>query len=200
MVIALREMKGRQTRGVSSKRIGGADVHCFHSWSRTCWQLLRYGLVGAANTLIEVLILNVLLWCFPTSHVQTLVVYNSLAYSGGAASSFFLNKYWTFGRKQRPTGKEVGRFVISMFLELLSSNGLVWLIGNALHPFIANAILWGNASKLLAVAGNAVLSYLIMRFWIFASRSHNRPKQRATSTRQSLDRRETHSLPKRKRC
>jgi hypothetical protein len=91
-----------------------------------------------------------------------------------------LNKYWTFGRKQRPTGKEVGRFVISMFLELLSSNGLMWLIGNALHLFIANAMVWGNASKLLAVAGNAVLSYLIMRFWIFASGSHNRPKQRAT--------------------
>ena len=172
-------MKERQIRGVSSKSINDTDVHRFHDWSSTCWQWLRYCLVGAANTLIDVLILNVLLWRFPTSNVQTLVVYNSLAYSGGAASSFFLNKYWTFGRKQRPTSKEVGRFVISMFLELLSSNGLVWLIGNALHPFIANAILWGDASKLLAVAGNAVLSYLVMRFWIFASGSHQHSKQRA---------------------
>jgi hypothetical protein len=55
----------------------------------------------------------------------------------------------------------------------------VWLIGNALHPFIANAMLWGNATKLLAVAANAVLSYFIMRFWVFASGSQNRPKQRA---------------------
>jgi putative flippase GtrA len=176
----LREMKEKQIRGVSSKSMDDTDVHRFHGRSRTYWQWLRYCLVGAANTLIEVLILNVLLWRFPTGHVQTLVVYNALAYSGGAASSFFLNKYWTFGRKQRPTSKEVGRFVISMVLELLSSNGLVWLIGNALHSYITNAMLWGNASKLLAVAGNAVLSYLIMRFWIFASGSHQRPKQRAT--------------------
>jgi hypothetical protein len=35
---------------------------------------------------------------------------------------------------------------------------------------------WGNASKLLAVAANAVLSYLIMRFWIFASGTQDRPK------------------------
>jgi len=199
-IIALREMKERQTQAVSSQSINSTAVHRFHGWSSTCRQWLRYCLVGAANTLIDVLILSVMLWRFPPSNVQTLVVYNALAYTGGAASSFFLNKYWTFGRKQRPTSKEVGRFVISMFLELLSSNGLVWLIGNALHPFIANALVWGNASKLLAVAGNAMLSYLIMRFWIFASRSHNRPKQRAPSTRQSLDRRETHSLPTRKRC
>jgi putative flippase GtrA len=133
--------------------------------------------VGAVNTLIDVLILSVLLWRFPTNTVQTLVVYNSLAYIGGAASSFFLNKYWTFRRWQRPTSREAGRFVISMCLELLYSNGLLWLIGNALHPFIANAILWGNATKLLAVAGNAVLSYFIMRFWVFASGSQNRPKK-----------------------
>jgi putative flippase GtrA len=183
----LREMKERQIRGVSSKSIDDTNVHRFHGWSRTYWQWLRYCLVGAANTLIEMLILNALLWRFPTGHVQTLVVYNALAYSGGAAGSFFLNKYWTFGRKQRPTSKEVGRFVISVLLELLSSNGLVWLIGNALHPLIANVMVWGNASKLLAVAGNAVLSYLIMRFWIFASGAHQRPKQRATISRQTRE-------------
>ena len=169
-------MKERQSRGVASKWVHGAEAHCLHSWSNTFWQWLRYCLVGAVNTLIDVLILSVLLWRFPTNTVQTLVVYNSLAYIGGAASSFFLNKYWTFRRWQRPTSREVGRFVINMCLELLSSNGLVWLIGNALHPFITNAMLWGNATKLLAVAGNAVLSYFIMRFWVFASGPQNRPK------------------------
>ena len=75
---------------------------------------------------LDVLILSVLLWRFPTNSVQTLVVYNSLAYTGGVASSLFLNKYWTFGCKQRMTSKEVGRFVISMSLEILSSSWLVW--------------------------------------------------------------------------
>ena len=176
----MRELKEKKKHGVSPKGIDGADVHYFQGWSGTFWQWLRYCLVGAANTLIDVLILSVLLWRFPTTQVQLLVIYNSLAYTGGAASSFFLNKYWTFGRKQRPTSKEVGRFVISMSLELLWSNGLVWLIGNALHPFLANAMVWGNASKLLAVAANTILSYLIMRFWVFASGSRHRPEQRAT--------------------
>jgi hypothetical protein len=62
---------------------------------------------------------------------------------------------------------------------LATNKPVIPLVGNTLHPCIANAMVWGNASKLLAVAGNAVLSYLIMRFWIFASGSHHRPKQRA---------------------
>jgi putative flippase GtrA len=180
MIVILRARKERQIQAVSSKKISDAHIHHYNSWSSLFWQWLCYCLVGVANTLIDVLILNILLWRFPTTQVQLLVIYNSLAYIAGAASSFFLNKYWTFGRKQRPTSKEVGRFVISMFLEILSSNGLVWLIGNALHPLIANAMVWGNASKLLAVAANAVLSYLVMRFWIFASGSHHRSEQLAT--------------------
>jgi putative flippase GtrA len=135
----------------------------------TCWQFLRYCLVGGVNTIIDVSVLNALLWRFPTHNVQLLVAYNSVAYASGAVSSFFLNKYWTFQHKQRPTRREAGRFLLSVALELVSSNGLLWLAGMALSPFIPNVTVWGNASKLLAVAVGAVLSYLIMRFWIFAS-------------------------------
>ena len=180
VVVILREIKERQIQAVSSKKISHAHIHRYNSWSSLFWQWFRYCLVGVANTLIDVLVLNILLWRFPTTQVQILVIYNSLAYIAGATSSFFLNKYWTFGREQRPTSQEVGRFLLSMSLEILSSNGLLWLIGNVLHPFLANAMVWGNASKLLAVALNTVLSYLIMRFWIFPSGSHNRLKQQAT--------------------
>lgn len=144
------------------------------SMSSTFQQFLRYCLVGGVNTLIDVLVLGVLLWRFPTHNVQFLVVENSLAYASGAVSSFCLNKYWTFQRMQRPTRREAGRFLLSVALEIVSSNGLLWLAGMALSPFMANVTVWGNASKLLTVIANAVLSYLLMRFWIFASGTPDR--------------------------
>jgi len=49
----------------------------------------------------------------------------------------------------------------------------VWLAGKALQPLIANPTLWGNASKLVAVVGGAVLSYSFMRCWAFAGRSQD---------------------------
>jgi putative flippase GtrA len=173
--LALLETKDRQTPGTSST----ADTDMYHSRARssTIWQFLRYCLVGSANTLLGLLVLNVLLWGFPTKNVLILVVYNSVAYSGGAVTSFFLNKYWTFRRKQRTTRREVVRFSTILALEILYSNGLVWLAGKALQPLITNPTLWGNASKLVAVACGAVLSYAFMRFWTFAGRSQDQPKQ-----------------------
>ncbi len=176
MVVVLLETKERQAPGVSSTK--DTAIHRFHAWSSPIRQFLRYCLVGGANTLVDLLVLNALLWCFPTNKVLVLVAYNSIAYSSGAVTSFFLNKYWTFGRKQRTTGREVVRFAIILALEILSSNGLIWLIGKALQPVIANPTLWGNASKLLSVAGGAVLSYAFMRFWIFARGSQDQPNKR----------------------
>lgn len=144
--------------------------------SSTLKQFLRYCLVGAANTAIDLLILNILLWRFPTNNVQVLVGYNSIAYAGGAVSSFFLNKYWTFRRTHKASWREVTRFVVSLVLEILYSNVLIWLAGKALQPFIANTTLWGNASKLVAVAVGAVITYLFMRFWTFASTPQERSK------------------------
>jgi len=71
------------------------------------------------------------------------------------------------------------RFVVSLLLEVLYSNGLIWLAGKALRPLITNNTLWANASKLVAVAFGTVISYIFMRFWIFAhgSQEHRREKR-----------------------
>ena len=50
----------------------------------------------------------------------------------------------------------------------------------AIQPLIANPTLWGNTSKLVAVVVGAVISYIFMRFWTFAARSQNQPKQQET--------------------
>jgi putative flippase GtrA len=126
---------------------------------------------------MDVLVLNALLWRFPTHNAQILVVYNSIGYSGGAVSSFFLNKYWTFQRKQRATRREVVRFIITLFFEILYSNALIWLAGKALQPVIANPTLWGNAAKLLAVVVGTIITYIFMRFWTFAGGSQSQAKR-----------------------
>lgn len=171
--MSLIETKEIQAPGEPSNR-KDADTHRFRGWRSTFWQFLRYCLVGGANTIIDLLVLNILLWRFPTNNVQTLALYNSIAYTGGALSSFFLNKYWTFRRKHKTTAREVVRFTISLFLEVIYSSILVWLAGRALQPLIANITLWGNASKLVAVIAGTLISYSFMRFWTFAGGPQDR--------------------------
>jgi putative flippase GtrA len=168
-------MKEIQAIEEPSNTAQDAHTHQLQRWKSTFWQFLRYCLVGGANTIVDLLTLNIILWRFPTNNVQVLVLYNAIAYTSGALSSFFLNKYWTFRRTQKITSREVVRFIISLILEVMYSSALIWLAGKALQPLITNVTLWGNASKLIAVVIGTVISYSFMRFWTFAGGSQDRP-------------------------
>jgi putative flippase GtrA len=135
--------------------------------SHTLRQVLRFGLAGGLNTLVDVLILNGLLWLFPTTSTPRLLAYNSLAYSLGAINSFLLNKYWTFGQKQRTTRGELARFTLITLCGIGWSTIILWLAGLSLPTILVNATVWANASKVVAIAGTALISYLGMRLWVF---------------------------------
>lgn len=176
--MSLTETEEIQAPEEQSNKTQHAAAHRFHGWRSMFWQFLRYCLVGGANTLIDLVLLNLLLWRLPTSNAQTLALYNAVAYTGGALSSFFLNKYWTFRRTRKTTAREVVRFAISLLLEVIYSSVLVWLAGLALRPLIVNVTLWGNASKLVAVVAGTIISYSLMRFWTFAGGPQDRsPKK-----------------------
>jgi len=130
-------------------------------------QVLRFGLVGGLNTLVDLLILNGLLWLFPTSSSLTLLTYNALAYSLGAVNSFLLNKYWTFGQRQGTTRRELARFTLTTLCGIGWSTSIIWLASKVLHPLLVNPTVWANASKVLTIGGTVLISYLGMRLWVF---------------------------------
>ena len=140
-------------------------------WKSWPGQLVRFGIVGGVNTSLDLLILNGLLWLFPTTNTILVLLFNSVAYCLGAVNSFLLNKYWTFARRQRTTWSEVRRFAITTFFGMVCNDILIWFANNLFHPLISNAALWMNASKIVAIAGTVFISFLGMRLWVFVNRS-----------------------------
>jgi putative flippase GtrA len=147
------------------------EAHAVPARAHLSRQVLRFGLSGGLNTLVDVLILNGLLWLFPTTSMLTLLAYNSLAYSLGAVNSFLLNKYWTFRFWQKVTRAELARFTLITLCGIGWSGSILWLASTLLHPFLLNATVWANASKVVAIAGTALISYLGMRLWVFVSKT-----------------------------
>jgi putative flippase GtrA len=139
-------------------------------WVATLWQLMRFGMVGILNTLIDVGTLNVLLWRFPTHNPNLLLAYNTCAYCLGALNSFCLNKYWTFRHRHTLTAGEVARFAAVSIAGILCNDGILWLVARILHPVIANTLIWANLSKGMAIAGTMTISYLGMRLWVFTKK------------------------------
>ncbi len=143
-------------------------------WKRWPAQLMRFCVVGVLNTALDLLLLNGLLWLFPTTDSWLIVLFNTLAYGVGALNSFFCNKYWTFRHRQRTTAGEVRRFVITTLLAITCNDILIWIANNLFHPLVNNRPLWVNASKIVAIAGTVLVSYLGMRLWVFVNPTHKR--------------------------
>ena len=130
-------------------------------------QFLRFCVVGALNTLVDLLIFNLLVWSFPTQDSGLLVVYNSMAYALGALNSFCWNKLWTFRQHSSTTGEQVTRFVLVTSLGILCNDAFLWLAATTLNSLSLNGFLWTNVAKISAIAGSVTISYLGMRFSVF---------------------------------
>ncbi len=137
--------------------------------ARGVWQIFRFGIVGSLNTLLDILVLNLLLFCFPTHDVSMLLVYSSLAYIVGALNSYLMNKYWTFRHTKRTTRSEVFRFACVNIFGIFCNDVLIWSIAHLAHPVFVNTFVWANVSKIVAILGTISISYLGMRLWVFTS-------------------------------
>lgn len=142
------------------------------TWNGMIWQFVCFALVGCLNTAIDLLVLNGLLLVWPTQNIAKLLLFNTIAYTFGALDSFALNKYWTFRRSGRPEAREVVRFLMVTLVAIVWNNFLLWFMGNILHPAHLNVTLWANGSKVIAIGGTILISYLGMRVWVFVRSSH----------------------------
>ena len=174
-MIDIAELRTTQLEDTLHPAQQSCDTHNIQSYKRVpdaskfSWlkQLVQFSLVGGLNTLLDILILNALLLLFPTTSTTTLLAYNALAFSLGAANSFFLNKYWTFKHKQGTTLREVSRFSLTTLCGITWSTLVLWIASTILHPHVVNATLWANSAKIVSVASSALLSYAGMRLWVF---------------------------------
>ena len=141
---------------------------------RTIWQFVRFGLVGCVNTIIDLLVLNGLLWLWPAQGTARLLLFNTLAYACGALNSFVFNRYWTFRREGPPNAREGARFLLVTLAAIACNDLILWLMRNILHPVHLNPALWTNVSKVVAIGGTILLSYLGMRLWVFVQSSHEK--------------------------
>ena len=81
---------------------------------------------------------------------------------------------WTFQRTGRPKAREGARFLLVTLAAIVCNDLIVWLISKILLPVHLNPTLWTNSSKVAAIGGTILVSYLGMRLWVFVQSSHEK--------------------------
>jgi putative flippase GtrA len=146
--------------GKELKKIKKADI----------WQFLCFCIVGTSNAVIDFLVLNVLLWAYPTADTWQVLSYNSLAVLLAATNSFFWNKYWTFQQRNPVTFQEIYRFVVVASGTTLMNDMLMWLLSTTFPGIMGSSLIGANILKLGAIIGTMSISFFGMRLWVFFQR------------------------------
>jgi len=137
-------------------------------------QLMRFGLTGIINTLIDFSIFNLMLFITDYKNGPALLAINLLAVIIAAVNSYYMNQRFTF--RTRPHNTQVQRFIVATLCGIaLNSLGvmvfsrLVWLI-----PWSTTGTL--NLGKLVGAILSTTWNFALYRNWVFKRNSAPEPE------------------------
>lgn len=131
----------------------------------------KFSVVGLANWMVDLGVLNLLFFAYPTREPWLFAMYNFVALVSANVSSYFLNTRWTFkgmgegGRRQRVL------FSLQALVNVGLGYALFWLAIRAIFNYTSlSAFFGGNLAKVLSATVTSTLTYFMLRHFVFSSR------------------------------
>jgi putative flippase GtrA len=123
-------------------------------------QLIRFGLVGTSNSLID-LALYIGLTRGSDFFARHFLLAALIAFLIAGLNSFYWNRRWTFKNGNGFVRDQVLRFYVAAGLALTVNEVLLWaLVGAGLHDIAAKVIAGGSAG---------LVNFLLQKFWTFTA-------------------------------
>jgi len=138
-------------------------------------QIIRFGVVGAINTLVDLAILNLLIFITHTGQRGAMfALFKTFAFVCAVVNSYFMNRSWTF---KRVAGKnpmlEGSQFLFISVLGAVVNVGSSWYVATYTHPFWGiGPKWWPSLAALVGTAFSLAFNFLGYKFWVFAHRKH----------------------------
>jgi putative flippase GtrA len=139
--------------------------------SRIIAQYVRFLIVGLSNAIVDLGVLNVLLYLWPTRDPLTLIAYNTVAVTLAILNSYLWNTRWTFHALATGSARERTLFVAQGALNVLLNNAVLLALTLLLRPapdlgyFVAS-----NLAKLCAMLTASSTSFTLLRTVVFRRR------------------------------
>jgi len=121
-------------------------------------QFIKYGLVGASNTIITFVTYTVCV-SLGVAYLAALIV----GYIPGALNSYLLNRYWTFHAGHLSHAHSGTRFFVVQVAAILANLGLLYVL---VHDWHVQKI----AAQAILTVPVVVITFFINRIWTFGSR------------------------------
>ncbi|QTN00240.1 GtrA family protein [Sediminibacillus dalangtanensis] len=133
-------------------------------------QILQFSFIGLANAAIDIGVLNLLLWIWPTEETRMLFILNTIAYFLAILNSYIWNVKYTFSHHARVSTKEIGLFTLQAIVAWVINNVVFIGLSKLLFQFSAlplSSFFVHNIAKGAAMFLSFSTSFLLMKFIVF---------------------------------
>jgi putative flippase GtrA len=133
----------------------------------------EFSVVGVGNAIVDLGVLNLLLWLWPTADPSMLALYNTVAILMANANSYIWNTVWTFRSQAQRTDLlqiRIG-FAAQALLNIGVNNGLFWAVVGWLAATPLPVVVDQNIAKVISTVVASALSFLVLRHVVLKPRS-----------------------------
>lgn len=132
------------------------------------YRLMRFAVVGAFNTILDLTILNLLVYLFIVNDPLVFSICKGVSFIIAVVNSFFMNKYFTFNKKITSKKDFYMFFVISiigLFINILISSIMFYLLG--LYPNIISIHFIATISGIIGAMFTMIINYISYSYFVF---------------------------------
>lgn len=136
--------------------------------AKVFYQIIKFCEVGILNTLIDFGVLNLLVWITGITSGLSIAILNAFSFLVAITNSYFWNKWWTFEKKEKATGKEFSHFLIISTVGIGINTSIVYLGTTFIAPIAGvSSGAWINIIKVIATTLSMVWNFLGYKLLVF---------------------------------
>ncbi len=135
------------------------------------YQMAKFVLVGALNTMVDFGVLNFLMWISGIYVGLFYSIFKGLSFLAASTNSYFWNKHWTFEKKEEAFAhQEYFKFLVIVGIGFLINVGIATFVVNIIGPqFGISKELWANVGAFIAILFAWVWNFTGAKFIVFKS-------------------------------
>jgi putative flippase GtrA len=134
----------------------------------TRYKFTRFVIVGGFNTLLDLVVLNLLISIFNVMDPFIFSICKGVSFVAALINSYFMNKYFTFSQRQK-SPKEFYLFVlvsvIGLLINIAVSSLSFYLIGFYSHSVSTHFM--ATASGIIGALFSMVINYISYSYFVF---------------------------------
>lgn len=134
------------------------------------WQALQFSTIGLSNAIVDIALINILLWIWPTTEATLLLTFNTFAYTCAIINSYIWNTKYTFSHRAHFNKKELVWFISQALIALLINNGIFIGLMEVLIDksfIVIPTFIAQNVAKGIAMLLSSTASFFMMKYLVF---------------------------------